>query len=123
MTSSTDTSRAPASKLDEARRQLELGNHNAASLLYWDAATDAIDDAAERIGFQLTRRHQYSDVCEMLEPWCNRDHVFGLYSSMSLLRRNALERYDFEEVWVRELADDIHELFDILQSVASKHGD
>ena len=123
MTSSTDTTRAPASKLDEARTQLDLGNHNEASLFFWEAATIAVDEAAERIGFQLTRPRLYSDVCDLLEPWYPYERTFGVYASLSLLRRNALERYDFEEVWVRELVDKVHELFDMLQFAVSKRDD
>ena len=123
MTSSTDITRAPASKMKEARTQLDLGNHNAASLLYWDAATIAIDDAAARIGFQLTRRRLYSDVCDLLEPWYPIERTFRLYSSMLLLRTNGLERYDLGEVWILELVDKVHELFDMLQFAVSKHDD
>ena len=121
MTTESDTTLVPASKMDEARRQLDLGNHDEASLLYWEAATIAIDDAAERIGFRLTRRRLYSDVCDLLEPWYTRDHTFGLYSSMLLLRTNGLERYDLGEVWILELVDKVHELFDMLQFAVSKH--
>ena len=121
MVSKSDTTFASLPKMEEAHAQLQRGNHREASLLYWDAATSAIDDAAERIGFQLSRRYRYSDVCEMLEPWYPYERTFGVYASLSLLRRNALEHYDFEEVWLRELADDVHELFDMLQFAVSKH--
>ena len=121
MATKTDTTLVPASKMEEARAQLDLGNHNEASLLYWEAATIAIDNAAERIGFQLTRRHLYSDVCDLLEPWYSDEHTFRLYSSMLLLRTNGLERYDFDAVWILELVDKVHELFDMLQFAVSKH--
>ncbi len=121
MTTSTDTTRAPASKLDEARTQLGLGNRREASRLYWEAATSAIEYAASITGFRLTRRRLYSDVCDLLEPWYTRERVFGLYCSVLLLRTNALEDYGLGDVWMRELADDVHELFDMLQFAVSKH--
>ena len=63
----TDTSAvfAPPPEMEEARAQLKQGNHREASRLYFDAATRAIDDTATRIGFQLTGRRLYSDVCDM----------------------------------------------------------
>lgn len=118
MTTSTDTTRAPASKLDEAWAQLDLGNHREASRLYWEAATGAIEDAAIRIGFQLFRRRVYADVMEMLAPWYPLERTSKIYSSMMLLRTNALEDYGLGDVWMRELADDIDGLFDTLQSRA-----
>ena len=123
MTSSTITTLASASTLAEARAQLDLGNHREASRLYWEAATAAIEDAAIRIGFQLTRRRIYADVMEMLAPWFPLERTSRIYSSIMLLRTNALEDYGLGDVWMRELADDVHELFDMLQFAVSKHDD
>ena len=59
-------------------------------------------------------------AAEMLEPWYPYDRTFGINSSLSLLRTNALEDYELGEVWMRELADDFHELFRMLQSVQTR---
>ena len=116
MTSSTDTTFASASALEEARTQLDLGNHLEASRLYWEASTQAIKEASVRIGWRLERR-LYADVMDMLSPWFPLKRTSKIYDSMLLLRTNALEDYGLGEVWMRELADDVHELFDMLQSV------
>ena len=108
--------------LDEARAQLLLRNHREASRLYSEAAKSAIVDAATRIGFQLSRRRLYSDVCDMLEPWFTREHTFSNYCSMSLLETNAREDYDLGDIWMQELADDIHELFTMLEFAVSQNG-
>ena len=106
--------------LDEARAQLRLGDHREASRLYWEAAKDTIEDTAARIGFQLSGRRLYADVCDLLEPWYPHERTFGIYSSMSLLQTNAEENYDLGDVWMRELADDIHELFTMLEFAVSQ---
>ena len=122
MTSSTDTTFASASALEEARTQLDLGNHREASRFYWEASTQAIKEASVRIGWRLERR-LYADVMKMLAPWFPLKRTSKIYSSMLLLRTNALEDYGLGEVWMRELADDVHELFDMLQFAVSKHDD
>ena len=123
MPTQTHTAFASTPKLEEARAQLEQGNHREASRLYFAAATRAIDVTAIRIGFQLTGWRLYADVCELLEPWYPHERTFGIYSSMSLLQTNAEEDYDLGDVWMGELADDIHELFTMLEFAVSQHGD
>ena len=63
----TDTSAvfAPPPEMEEAHEQMRLGYRREASSLYWEAATRAIEETAARIGFQLSRRRSYSDVCAM----------------------------------------------------------
>ena len=108
--------------LEEATNELRLGNHREASRLYWEASTQAVREASARIGWRLERR-LFADVTKMLAPWFPLERTSRIYSSMLLLRTNALEDYDLGDVWVRELADDVHELFDMLQFVISKHDD
>ena len=120
----TDTSAvfAPPPEFEEAHKQMRLGYRREASLLYWEAATRAIEETATRIGFQLSRRRLYADVCDMLQPWYPHERTFRIYSSMSLLQTNAEEDYDLGDVWMGELADDIHELFIMLEFAVSQNG-
>ena len=120
MATETNTEFASSPKLEEAHSQLLLRNHREASRLYFDAATKAIDDTATRIGFQLTGWRLYADVYDLLKPWYPHERTFGIYSSMSLLQTNAEENYDLGDVWMRELADDIHELFTMLEFAVSQ---
>ena len=120
MSTQTHTVLRSAHELQRARAQLKLGNHREASRLYFDAATKAIDDTATRIGFQLTGWRLYADVCDLLKPWYPHKRTVGIYSSMSLLQTNAEENYDLGDVWMRELADDIHELFTMLEFAVSQ---
>ena len=122
MATETSAVFAPPPEMEEARAQLEQGNHREASRLYFDAATRVIEETAARIGFQLSRRRLYADVCDMMEPWFPREHTFGIYCSMSLLKTNAEEDYDLGDVWMGELADDIHEPFTMLEFAVSQHG-
>ena len=62
----------------------------------------------------------YADVMDMLSPWFPLKRISKIYDSMLLLRTNALEDYGLGEVWMRELADDVHETFDMLQSVQTR---
>ena len=112
----------PASqlRLEEATNELRLGNRREASRFYWEASTQAIKEASVRIGWRLERR-LYADVMKMLAPWFPLKRTSKIYSSMLLLRTNALEDYGLGDVWMRELADDVHELFDMLQFAVSKH--
>ena len=121
MATQTESITTSTLNFEEASDQLRRGNHREASRLYWEAATGAIEDVATRIGFQLTRRRIYADVMEMLAPWFPLERTSRIYSSIMLLRTNALEDYGLGEVWMRELADDVHELFDMLQFAVSKH--
>ena len=122
MTSSTDTTFASASTLEDAGTQLDLGNHREASRLYWEASTQAIRDASARIGWRLERR-SYADVMDMLSPWFPLKRTSKIYDSMLLLRTNALEDCDLGDARMREIADDVHELFDMFQFAVSKHDD
>ena len=122
MTTETDTTLKSFPKLDEARAQLRLGDHREASRLYWEAAEGAIEDTAARIGFQLSGRRLYADVCDLLKPWYPHERTFSIYCSMSLLKTNAREDYDLGAVWMQELADDIHELFNMLEFAVSQNG-
>ena len=108
--------------LAEARSQLESGNHREASRLYFEAAKSAIDYTASRIGFELSGRRLYADVCDLLKPWYPHERTFSIYCSMSLLKANAREDYDLGDVWMQELADDIHELFTMLEFAVSQNG-
>ena len=122
MTTESDTTFASTSTLEDARAHLDLGFNREASRLYWEASTQAIEEASARIGWQLQRR-LYADVMQMLAPWFPLKRTSKIYDSMLLLRTDALEDYRLGDVWMRELADDIHELFDMLQFAVSKHGD
>ena len=119
----TKVSLALSPKFEKAQGQLRLGNCREASRLYWEAATSTIEHAASRIGFQLSGRRLYSDVCDLLEPWYPHERTFGIYCSVLLLRTNALEDYGLEEAWIGELVDDVHELFNMLEFAVSQHGD
>ena len=121
MATQTESITTSTLNFEEASDQSRRGNHREASRLYWEAATGAIEDAAIRIGFQLSRRRIYADVMEMLAPWFPLERTSRIYSSIMLLRTNALEDYGLGDVWMRELADDVHELFDMLQFAVSKH--
>ena len=65
MATETSAVFAPPPEMEEAHKQMRLGYRREASLLYWEAATRAIEETAARIGFQLSRRRLYSDVCDM----------------------------------------------------------
>ena len=65
MAADTSAVFAPPPEMEEAHKQMRLGNRREASALYWDAATRAIEETAACIGFQLSRRRLYSDVCDM----------------------------------------------------------
>ena len=121
MTTETSTVFAPPSQLEEAHKQLRLGNHREASRLYFDAATKAIDDTAARIGFQLTGWRLHADVCDLLKPWYPHERTFSIYCSMSLLKTNAREDFDLGDIWMQELGDDIHELFTMLEFAVSQN--
>ena len=62
----TDTSAvfAPPPEMEEAHKQMRLGYRREASRLGWQAGSRAIEDDAARIGFQLSRRCLYADVCD-----------------------------------------------------------
>ena len=121
----TDTSAvfAPPPEFEEAHKQMRLGYRREASLLYWEAATQAIEAASECLGFDLERRRIYADVMELLSPMFPFRRVSKIYSSMMLLKTNAEEDYDLGDVWIGELVDDIHELFTMLEFAVSEHGD
>ena len=72
-----------------------------------------------RIGWCLERRLG-ADVMKMLATWFPLERTSRIYSSILMLRTNSLEDYGLGEVWMRELADDVHELFDMLQSVQTR---
>lgn len=108
--------------LERAADELRRGNHREASRLYWEAATQAIEAASECLGFDLKRRRIYADVMELLSPMFPFRRVSKIYSSMMLLKTNAEEDYALGDVWMGELADDIHDLFNMLEFAVSQHG-
>ena len=60
---------------------------------------------------------------DMLARWFPLERIYRIYDSMLLLRSNALEDYGLGDVWMGELADDIQELFTMLEFAVSEHGD
>ena len=110
---------ASSLKLEEAHAQMRPGNHREASMLFWDASTLAIEETSASIGWSL-ERHLNADVMDMLAPWFPLKRISKIYDSMLLLRTNALEDYGLGDVWMGELADDIHELFTMLEFAVSQ---
>ena len=122
MATETSAVFAPPPDVEEAHKQMRLGYRREASLLYWEAATRAIEETAARIGWKL-ERHLNADVMDMLAPWFPLERTSKIYSAMILLKTNALEYYDLGDVWMEELVEKVHELFIMLEFAVSQHGD
>ena len=114
----TPTTKTEADQLyDDAIVLADAGNFREASGLLWQCAGTAWEDLAERRGWEVSPYARYSDVYAKVSHELPGEQLHRGYTAASLMERNWVENYELDDFWIRNCAESIRTLVDLLQSI------
>ena len=114
----TSTTKTKADQLyDDAVALADEGNFREASGLLWQCASAAWEDLAERRGWESSKNSRYSDYCAKVSHELPGEQLHRGYTAASLMERNWVENYELDDFWIRNCAESIRSLVDLLQSI------